>query len=595
MQTTEVLSGSEDVELLLVIRVDGRRTGVLFPPGTENAFCVGSDPTADLSLESSQVRPIEFFWERQGPYLMLRPGYCGRQLKLNRSAVAAQVVMPEFARLEFGDCVLDCRLFGRFARGPKPGERVRFCHVAEAQLPPEPPLHSTVCLREDVDRKATLAVGAQDLSALDPMATVRVVLSAVDHSGACERSAAAPGEVTADIPVEATTAATRTAQTTTHVRAVQDGDYSPTAMVPTLTIEQPEVLPRLDATYTIELSSVDAAPGESQGSAPAGACNLGARLPLAPLAQAALHRTADQVRREVSTLGGLGEPVTGSPGIPGAVERHSSAPASDVRSSIQPTPSVPAKPIAAAERALPPASPPSSRKQPAPLPSSRGGVPVTNGDAPGTPRWQAPTTECSAVDWTAIPRAKAARAASESPPRTRPSAQLAQLGVWTRRRPLLAFGLALGLGLTAATVAVMIARLGRSAPSAAASVASERPKAQRIPTALPAEGLAKRAVADASPPAGSGPVEPASPAGSSRVIHQGPLGSSRELRALAAEHLAAGRHSDALRVFEQLQAQSSEHPAGKVIVKILKLRLSSDCDVRGQDVPKAKFCPEILP
>jgi hypothetical protein len=69
----------------------------------------------------------------------------------------------------------------------------------------------------------------------------------------------------------------------------------------------------------------------------------------------------------------------------------------------------------------------------------------------------------------------------------------------------------------------------------------------------------------------------------------------RSLELKAIEHLVAGRHNDALRAYEKIVETAPEVEVNRVIVRILKARLSSVCDPNGGEIQKRNNCPELLP
>ena len=522
----------QEVELLLVLDVPGHPVGIKFPPGVERAFSVGAARTADFRLWKHS-RPIEFFIERQDDRLILIPGYQDQGLRINGLMVSGVVALPEFATIECGSCSLRVRLYARAIHFVASPRQLHWQFALDGELP----AHCFPNRREEpgIARETSASWGTNpDLRMHAASTTARTEEVSVVAIGAYD-------------------------QTTTHVRIPSGADYVPTAIVPKVTVEIVGPV----------------------------ACDSATRPACEPQGRETSVSNVTAVRE--TTCGSLVGPA-GTKVVSAVLRAHALAVAKQVGTC------------------------------PADLSQSTNSANGMNGQGggssmrqPAAMRWQAPTAEYSAIELP-IAAMKLPRRASESASksgtksranlgaksRPRPSGLLgndsgtafARLGRWAYRRPIAVSAIALSGGLVCALGAAWL-RSGNHKPIVAVARVKNHVAVQAGPAPKTTMPPQPTQVTETHDPALGTPTVQLDAA--QKRIRQSAMGSPPGLAVTAIEHLAAGRHHEALRIYERILEQSPQDVVSVAIVRILKIRLSNDCAQSGQDKPKINCCPEILP
>jgi len=525
-------ASDQEVELLLVLDVPRHPVGIIFPPGAERAFSVGAARTADFRLQGHS-RPIEFFVERQDDRLILIPGYQDQGLRINGFMVSGVVALPEFATIECGSCLLRGRLYARARYFASTPRQLHWQFALDGELPNE-------CFPNPSDEPG---IAKQPNASWGTNPDLRM-------------HAASTTARTEEVGVVASAA---NDQTTTHVRIPSGADYVPTAIVPRVTVE------------IVGPKACDSA-------------TTPAREPQKRKTRASSVTAASE--------GGCGSSVgpAGTKVVSSILRAHALAVAKQV------------------ERC--------------PADSSQGGISANNMNGqvggstarqPAAMRWQAPTAEYSAIELP-IAAMKLPRNAVESVSklgsescanlgansRPRPighlgidgGTALARLGQWAYRRPIAVSAIALSGALFCALGAALF-RSGNHKPIIAVAPVKSHIAVQAGPVSkatMPPQPNQVTETPDPTTGTATAQLEAAQ-----KRIRQSAMGSPSGLAVTAIEHLAAGRHHEALRTYERILEQSPQDVVAVAVVRILKMRLSNDCAQSGQEKSKINYCPEILP
>jgi hypothetical protein len=533
------------IELMIALKLEGDVFGVVFSPKTERAFSVGSSENAGFRLRSGQAKAIEFYLERQDDYLLLQPGYRGRDLRVNGVAVTGPEPLPERSRLEFGPFVLMARIYARNLDFQQESIAPDLRVLRFSELPKDCFCESTAVTPE-------------------PRTLVR--------------SAIAELAVTAVHSVRALRLSRPEKTTVLPANLIGDNGYVPPSIVSNRSVDIAASLSAIDDNR-LRVASSDASEVspevESNISAPSASSALGTPLEASIVTVAVPTKVESDAPKSPLMASENRKIQSCVPANPGAVR--------EVRKSDEPN----ERGVSANTSVVKVVHTNDELKECDVLCGDDNSVRSASSElVSGEQRWQAPT---------AVYSAESLSASSVSQPSEKSTFKrlmqpfantvLARFGISAYTKPVrLAVG-GLLCGIVFVLVIVVALRTSKRSGTEAVRLTSKTQAAQ----------------SSATPNGVVGDVtNPNAEAKKSDVMNTGIVAESRETIALplarnAVEHLVAGRHSDALRSYEKLLEQAPNDDVVRVTVRILTERLSKACDGSLGEKPDTNHCPELLP
>ena len=554
------------VELLIALKCEEQLLGATFSPMSDRAFSVGASEHVEFYINAPSLNAVEFYIERQGNYLYIIPGNCGRWLRLNGDLVTGPVPLPEHSRVEVGSMIVMGRIYARTVA----------------------PTHDALRPSVRVVRPGALPLGCFSIHGGVEAATITDDTVIVGTSSGSKSST---GE-TQDRSAE------HTVQTTVHICALSSSEYVPPAIVAnrTVTLASPMVLGHLENTIRGSLGTVElpiatqigtARSDEAPPPGPSGTVVVSRSSMVkidALISNGASQKPQSRVTPSLSVAPSFGLQRD----IHVSVEQQTVSPNIEVneKSDVGVTSQVKHRNTDAKDK--------SSNRVALEVDVQREGSVEPSKRSFGTvskQRWQAPTAEYSAVELPMLQGPKIPRnVVLKGIQRRSNQTVLARTGVWARKRPVGVFALALSSGLGLALVFVFVLRVSQR-PNATAKSNTQVTTMQVV---LPKEVSQSVAPAVVSAKTVS-TAPPTSTSVTPRIITLETTAVSNPMVLKAVEHLVAGRHSEALRAYEKLMEQSPNDEVVRSTVRILTFRLSRDCEPNSDGKPHANQCPELLP